>query len=787
MIGRLLRVVPREALFCAVAVPALLAVLTVVARMTAIGWAVGLFSGAAITALLVSARRRAGRIAMRPADWITLSRAYLVGGVAAFVVQALVGVPSTAALVVVSALALALDAVDGAVARRTGTASSLGARFDGEVDAYLIALLSVRLGMDYGWWVVAAGAARYAFLVAGRMMPLFARPLPFRYWRKVVTAATGIVFTTAIAAVLPRPVGVTATVIVLALLAESFGRDVLWLYRHGVRSAVRRPIGAAATVASWMLIVLALNLPSRPELLTASAWAAIPVEGIVVGLLAVVLPVRGRRVVGVVAGAALAVLTLEKMLSIGFLSEIGRPFNPLQDWGAIGSAAGVVKASLGPAANTVLGLVLIGAAALAYLIIVAAVRVMAASARHRTASARTLGAVAVVWLVAAATGVHAAASTPVASGATSAFAAGQTRLVWDTARDRARFADDLAAPDPASAQPAADLVGGLRGKDVLVIFVESYGQVAVQGSSFSPAIDAELARDTAELHGAGFTARSAFLDSPTFGGVSWLAHSTLQSGLWVDSSQRYAQLTASHRTTLASAFAAAGWRTVSDIPSDDQPWAAGTSFYRYHKLYDRTNVGYHGPTFSYGAMPDQYTLAAFQRLEMQPGHAPVMAEIDLVSSHTPWTPLPAMVPWSAVGDGSIFDPMPARGLSPEVAWRDPDTVRRLYGESIRYSLRAVTSWIGQLHDDNLVVVLLGDHQPAPIVAGYGANHLVPVSVIAADAGVIDAMACWNWQPGLLPTPSAPARSMDAFRDAFFATFGRAGPGSAGSGPGCLAP
>ena len=103
---------------------------------------------------------------------------------------------------------------------------------------------------------------------------------------------------------------------------------------------------------------------------------------------------------------------------------------------------------------------------------------------------------------------------------------------------------------------------------------------------------------------------------------------------------------------------------MSDSPEDDPVWPPGTSFYHFDKLYDRRNVGYHGPTFSYASMPDQYTLAAFQRLELTPGHKPVMAEIDLVSSHTPWAPLPTMVPWNKVGNGSIFDPMPARGETP---------------------------------------------------------------------------------------------------------------------------
>src|SRR5262249_55421910 len=154
----------------------------------------------------------------------------------------------------------------------------------------------------------------------------------------------------------------------------------------------------------------------------------------------------------------------------------------------------------------------------------------------------------------------------------------------------------------------------------------------------------------ASLARAGWSTQSAWVTSPTLGGISWLVHSTLQSGLWVNSTQLYAELVGSRPFTLSDAFNKAGLRTVSDSPADDEPWQPGKTFYHFDKLYNRFNVGYHGPRFSYATMPDQYTLAAFQRLELAPGHKPVMAEIDLVSSHTPWTPLPTMVPWNKVGD-----------------------------------------------------------------------------------------------------------------------------------------
>jgi phosphatidylglycerophosphate synthase len=134
--------------------------------------------------------------------------------------------------VALAAVALALDAVDGWVARRTNTVSALGARFDMEVDAFLILALSVEAARELTPWVLAIGLARYLLGAAGWKLAWLREPTPARYWGKVVAAMQGIVLTTAVAGVLPRQVVLAALGVALALLAESFGRQVWWLRRH---------------------------------------------------------------------------------------------------------------------------------------------------------------------------------------------------------------------------------------------------------------------------------------------------------------------------------------------------------------------------------------------------------------------------------------------------------------------------------------------------------------------------------------------------------------------------
>jgi len=202
-------------------------------------------------------------------------------------------------------------------------------------------------------------------------------------------------------------------------------------------------------------------------------------------------------------------------------------------------------------------------------------------------------------------------------------------------------------------------------------------------------------------------------------------------------------------------------------PENAADWPEG-AVYDFQQHYDGRNLGYRGPNFSYAAMPDQFTLSAFHRAEMTPGHPPVMAELDLVSSHWPWAPLPAIVDWTAVGDGSSFVPT---GPSADEVWSDPARVRTAYGHSIEYSLSALISYVETHGDDNLVLVFLGDHQPNTSVTGEGASRDVPVTLVARDPDVPARMAGWGWSDGLRPAPDAPVWPMNAFRDRFLTAFG----------------
>ncbi|WP_242677141.1 CDP-alcohol phosphatidyltransferase family protein [Streptomonospora litoralis] len=214
---------------------ALLAALTPAAGLGAAGWTTGAVCVAGTWTAYTAARGRRGQSPVRPADAVTLARAALIASVAALVAEGLTaGEPvSSGILVVLAVLALVLDAVDGAVARRTGTASELGARLDMEADALLILVLSLHVGAALGWWAVAIGAMRYVFAAAGRFVPRLRAPLPPSDARRFVAALQGIALTAAASTLLPVPVATAAVAAALGLLVWSFGRDTLWLLRDG--------------------------------------------------------------------------------------------------------------------------------------------------------------------------------------------------------------------------------------------------------------------------------------------------------------------------------------------------------------------------------------------------------------------------------------------------------------------------------------------------------------------------------------------------------------------------
>ncbi len=534
-----------------------------------------------------------------------------------------------------------------------------------------------------------------------------------------------------------------------------------------------RSIGVWGTTALAIVLVwFALVGPDQINRLSPGAFARIPAEGLVAAIVLLLLPATARLPVSVLLGVLLGLLLIVKVFDMGFFAAFDRPFDPWADWSFLPPAVDYLQRSSGRAISigAVIAAALLALAVLA-VTTMASVRLTRLAASHRTSTARTVAALGLVWMICAAFGAQIVHDEPVASTSAARLAWAQAQQVRADLRDQSAFAA-AAANDPFRYTPNSRLLTALAGKNVLLTFVESYGRVAVQDSDIAAQVDALLDAGTGRLRAAGYSARSAFLTSSTNGGGSWLAHSTLQSGLWIPNQQLYKDLVKRNRLTLTSAFGRAGWRTVGVVPGNNENWPEA-AFYGYDRIYDSRNIGYRGRPFTFASIPDQYTMSAFQRSELgTPDHPPVFAEIDLLSSHAPWEPIPAMVDWNTVGDGSIYGKSSGPTDPTNAVFRQNITqVHADYGQTIRYSLTTLISYVERYGDDNLVLVFLGDHQPAPIITGEGATHDVPITIMAKDRKVMDRISGWGWQDGLRPDPHAPVWRMDAFRDRFLAAFG----------------
>jgi hypothetical protein len=325
--------------------------------------------------------------------------------------------------------------------------------------------------------------------------------------------------------------------------------------------------------------------------------------------------------------------------------------------------------------------------------------------------------------------------------------------------------------------PGGALLAALEGADVLLMYVESYGRSALEQERYAATLVPRLEGFERQLADAGLVAASGWLTSPTVGGQSWLAQGTIESGLWLSDQRHYDLLLTSERLTLTKAFARAGYRTVALKPAITMPWPEGRSL-GFEQVYAAADFGYAGLPYNWVTMPDQYTLSVLERRERN-GHAgPLFAAVSLISSHAPWTPIPPVLDdWSAIGDGAVFSRWAEMGDPPEVVWRDAERVRHQYTLALDYVLGVLASYAVRFVDGRTLLILVGDHQAAPLITGEGAGRDVPIHAISAAPGLLAPFVAWGFTPGMQPA-GAPVRPMDVFRDWFFDAFGR----SADPGP-----
>lgn len=529
-------------------------------------------------------------------------------------------------------------------------------------------------------------------------------------------------------------------------------------------SPALRRIGGLLLAA--LLLDLALILPNHPAAARPDALLLFPLELPAILLALVALPFANRlsRPIRFLLVSALLVLVVLKIADFAMFTALGRPFNIVSDmvllaagWNVSTGAVGVSLAVMGVAA------LLVALAFLTSALWWSTGRWVRLEPSRGWRMVATVAAVLAAGVAVADIG-HAMRAwrlpvDPPGAAFTARVGVERVQLYRATVADLARF-QEASRSDAFAARD--DLFGRLGGRDVKIVFVESYSRTSFENPLYVATHAETLATAEQALQQAGLSMRSGWLTSPTSGGQSWLAHSTLASGLRIDGQTRYAAMLGSPRLSLYDLAEAAGYRTGAVMPAITMSWPEAPMLGFEHVLA-AGDMEYQGQPFNWITMPDQYTLARYPDL-LPADPRPDFLQIALISSHAPWVPVPEMVPWDEVGDGTIFDQWATAGDPPSVVWRDPDRVRDQYRRAIDYSLEVTFDYVARESESETLFIVLGDHAPAGFVSQVDSLD-VPIHIIGTPR-TLALFEHWGWTDGLTPEPDLPSWPMEDFRDRF---------------------
>ncbi|MEA2756946.1 MAG: hypothetical protein QOJ54_3235 [Aliidongia sp.] len=475
-------------------------------------------------------------------------------------------------------------------------------------------------------------------------------------------------------------------------------------------------------------------------------WPALelrlPVEALILAALAVLPRLGGRRLP--FAGRSILALVILLLAIIGLVDAeapalMGRELDFSADLSHAGSVVALFTGAAGPWQIALAGL----AAILAPLMLFT-LTMLALSAIDRGVAGSPLR---LTLLLAGAVLAGALSGVGPLSDRALAAANKQSGKIIEAWRASHGERDAFLARLGAAPRRDADLAR-LAGRDVYVIFFESYGAVLLDPPLRASAVPA-MENFGASLAAAGFTLKTARIASPTYGGGSWLAHGTVDSGAWLDSELRYELLTSTDRPTWPRLMQQAGYQTMDALPGLKEPLDSA-GFWGFERMVGTDQLGYAGPAFGWFGVPDQFSLGAIEKLPRDPAR-PLFAQIVLVSSHMPFTPVPPYVEdWS---DAGRFATRPE--LAQEMAVPpDWEHLERPYLDSVAYDLRVLADWIPRAVSQDALVILLGDHQPPALIGTASASHDVPVHILSRDPEIVRLLAGPGFTDGAIPTDSA---------------------------------
>ena len=552
----------------------------------------------------------------------------------------------------------------------------------------------------------------------------------------------------------------------------------------GLRAGRRLSADTLSHLVAWAGVAAALLLLNL-SLTFRNVWPTLAIRptaelspDLALGLLALLLVRRwtGNVSTRLLRGAAVVwvLLMAGRYVDVTTRALYGRDVNPYWDLRHVPSV-GAMFATVAEPWQMVL---FVGGAIAAPLAVYAAARWCigrVARAVADPAGRRLLGTMAgvvVALLAAAQTGWRPVERLRFADPVASAYA----REAYELAYEMSGSGLDALGPPPVLRSDLSRVAGA----DVLVVFMESYGAVSWERPAFVEALAESRTRLAADILETGRDVVSARVESTTFAGESWLAHISLLSGTEVRDDRANARLMAQDRDTLVTVFQRGGYRALAIVPGLLVAWPEG-AFYGYDEIYDYQRLDYRGPPFGWWSINDQYALALVDRLEIEPrDREPRFVFFSTLSTHAPFTPAPPYQPdWERVLSTQPYDDDELYA-----AWSEqPDWLNLgpSYVQALRYAYAMVGGYMRLRADRDLVMILVGDHQPPALVSGEGASWDVPVHVIASRPELLDRLRRHGFGDGLAPGSRAVGRMhalLPLLLDAFGEALDPAGRGAA---------
>ncbi len=310
--------------------------------------------------------------------------------------------------------------------------------------------------------------------------------------------------------------------------------------------------------------------------------------------------------------------------------------------------------------------------------------------------------------------------------------------------------------DQALSQPAGQVLGALHHRDMMLMFLETYGAMLYdQPDAVNAVADSRRAWEQSILD-SGRHVVSAFYTSPTIGGGSELAQMSLLSGidLNLNNPRRFDVLMTTHRPTLLKVFQREGYEVIGLYHSVFWNWVERV-FYGFDTYLDGPSLGYTGPALGYWKIPDQFAIARYLQ-KYPPGATsrPRLTVFPTISTHFPFFQVPPYQPdWKRVLGPEPFDAAAvAKAQAEQVNWAN---MRPDYYRTINYAHTWLAGYFTQPEPRETVYLMVGDHQPTGSVSGEGATWDVPVFVVSRDQDLLDRFRAVGFTDGLTPAHRQP--------------------------------